>query len=216
MANESVKSLRRRYVEDFKGEIPWMKYLSGKILDIGAGTNPLPLQGVTPFDNDGTPGNVSGDANRISEYFPVDSFDCVYSSQCLEHMICPRTALQEWLKVLKPGGYLVATIPDIGAYERFNYPSPYNSDHKSSWSTIYRGSKFPIHCYLPEFLKQFEGECEIVLCRYVERNFNWAETDRDQTWLENEGVEIWNEFVLQKKLLDTSPDIVDSPGKCLV
>jgi len=43
---------------------------------------------------------------------PDDSFDVVISSECIEHTPYPVNALQEMVRVLKPGGVIVVTSPN--------------------------------------------------------------------------------------------------------
>lgn len=192
MSHETSKALKRRYREDDAGLYPWKRWLSGDGIDVGCGPDPVP--GFTPFDE------KDGDANRLSDCFPAEALDVIHGSQVLEHMHDPEAVIRDWLKLLKRGGYLIQTVPDVGAYERFTYPSKFNPDHKSSFSMIYRGSVFPIHCHLPTFLAKFSDVAEVLLCRYVEENYDWKKPlSVDQTWRPENGVEIWNEFVLQKK-----------------
>lgn len=113
--------------------------MAGQVLDIGCGDD-LCVAHATPFDKE------HGDANRILDYFPPDSFDCVHSSHCLEHMYDPNKSLDDWWKLVKPGGYLVTVVPDEELYEQGNWPSLFNLDHKStfrlggesSWSPVSR------------------------------------------------------------------------------
>jgi len=105
--------------------------------------------------------------------------------------------LREWLKVVKPGGYLVITVPDLGLFENFTYPSLYNPDHKSSWSMLYKSSPFPIHVFIPEFLDLFQTETQRA--QLVFTNYDWSQHRQvDQTWELERQVEMWNEFVLRK------------------
>jgi len=49
--------------------------------------------------------------------WPDNSADEVYASHILEHLPYGNEALQEWLRVLKPGGMLTVIVPDInGVY----------------------------------------------------------------------------------------------------
>ena len=45
--------------------------------------------------------------------FPDDSVDEIYASHVLEHVPMGSKALEEWLRVLKPGGMLTVAVPDI-------------------------------------------------------------------------------------------------------
>lgn len=163
------------------------------MLDVGCGPDKLPFENCIGFD---TP---DGDANHLSRYFEPASFDLIHGSQIAEHLIDAKAALRDWMTLLKSGGYLVITVPDVGAYENFTYPSRYNPDHRASFSMIYRGSPFPIHHHIPTLLASFDDIAETLLARYVEMNYDWKQRDIDQTWEEAIGVEIWNEWVWRKK-----------------
>lgn len=193
--NESTKSLRRRWCEASRGEFDWRAIFKGRMLDIGCGPDKLPFPNVVGFDCENA--DVVGDANKLSSYFEPESFDLLSATHVLEHMADPEACLRDWLTLLKHGGHLAVLVPDIGAYERFTYPSRFNSDHKASFSMIYKGSSFPIHCHIPTLLDGFLDQCEVLLARYVERNYDWKAAG-DQTMPEENGVEVWNEFVLKK------------------
>lgn len=193
MSFESSKALRRRFVEDFKGEFPWMKLFHGKIIDVGAGDDFLPFDNVTSFDW------PQGDANKLSTYFKENTFDILHSSQCLEHMFNPSKALKDWIKVVKPNGHLIITVPDWELYEHKTWPSKTNPDHKSSWSMTIKTAPTPQHVYIPDFLKSFKDSVKVLLSRLVCTNYDPVLGNKnDQTWNECDQVEVWNEFVLQK------------------
>lgn len=48
--------------------------------------------------------------------FPDDSFDIVYSSNVLEHVLSPSAVLREAIRVLKPGGTLQIVCPNYLSY----------------------------------------------------------------------------------------------------
>lgn len=112
-------------------------YLRGSILDIGSGAD-LVVPHAEPFDLE------HGDANDILRYRPAESYDCVHSSHCLEHMHNPEQALAGWWALVKPGGYLIVVVPHEDLYEQGFWPSLFNPDHKStfrlgqgtSWSPV--------------------------------------------------------------------------------
>jgi SAM-dependent methyltransferase len=81
---------------------------------------------VIPFDRE------HGDASDVLKYIN-DKYDVVYSSHCLEHMLEPKSVLQDWFSLVKSGGYLVVSIPHELLYEQCFWPSIFNSDHKSSF-----------------------------------------------------------------------------------
>lgn len=109
--------------------------LLGRVLDIGAGTDPVTPDAVV-FDQ------VHGDANHITAFAP-ESFDCVYSSHCLEHMHDPVKSLANWWSLVKPGGVLFVIVPDEDLYEQGRFPSRFNDDHKSTFTIAKKRSWSP-------------------------------------------------------------------------
>ena len=116
-------------------ECHFEKYLNGKGIDIGSGPDPLVVLDGTVKSYD----FKQGDANFMEDQ-KDNIYDFVYSSHCLEHMKSVRTSLFNWCRILKPGGYLYITIPDFELYEKCNWPSNFNLDHKSSFSSNYKRS----------------------------------------------------------------------------
>ena len=67
--------------------------------------------------------------------FADDSQDAVFSSHCLEHIDDYRSALREWHRVLKVGGFMIVAVPHQFLYEkRRSPPSRWNQDHKRFYS----------------------------------------------------------------------------------
>ena len=50
---------------------------------------------------------VYADAEHLSQFFAPNSFDLVYAGNCLDHMSNPRQAIEEMVKVVRPGGWIV-------------------------------------------------------------------------------------------------------------
>jgi SAM-dependent methyltransferase len=108
------------------------KYFQGNGIDIGCGDDPLIVDAPNTIRFFDTP---HGDAQYLHGI--NDSvFDFVYSSHCLEHMRDVPTALQNWTRVLKPGGYMYIVVPDFYRYEKGTWPSTFNPDHKASFSFL--------------------------------------------------------------------------------
>lgn len=194
MSKETSKATRRRWCEDECGIFPWRSIFVGKGIDVGCGDNPLPFDGVTTFDM------PDGDANNLAAYFPENHFDYLHASQCLEHMHAPRGAIDNWLRVVRPGGHAIITIPSWELYEGRRWPSAFNPDHKSTWSMEgYSSPAGKNHIHVPELMRRMESTCEILLCRELVRHYDHSVgTMRDQTLPESAGVEPWIEFVLRK------------------
>jgi SAM-dependent methyltransferase len=138
------------------------RYFVGDGIDIGAGKDALGLyfelypqmRSCRAWDK------PDGDAQRM-EGVPDARFDFVHSSHCLEHMREPAEALRNWLRILKPGGHLVVTVPDEDLYEQGVWPSTFNRDHKWTFTTCKPSSWSPRSINLTELLARFAGDAHV-------------------------------------------------------
>lgn len=61
-------------------------------------------------------------------------FYTVHASHVLEHVAEPVTALQNWYRILAPGGHLIVLVPHRDLYEKSKkLPSKWNFEHRSYW-----------------------------------------------------------------------------------
>jgi SAM-dependent methyltransferase len=123
--------------------------LTGKGIDIGCGPDPL-TSDVCGFDKE------AGDANEITKYVR-EEFDFVFSSHCLEHMKDPREAIQEWWKLVRPGGHLFFIVPDEDLYEQGVFPSRFNLDHKATFTISKTKSWSPVSINVLDLVKCLPG-----------------------------------------------------------
>src|SRR5689334_16284797 len=56
---------------------------------------------------------LEADALDLERHFGAHRFDLVLSSECIEHTPSPRRALEQMAAVLKPGGFLALSTPNI-------------------------------------------------------------------------------------------------------
>jgi SAM-dependent methyltransferase len=113
------------------------RFLKGRVLDIGAGKDPV-CAWAEIFDQQ------HGDANEIDHYYQPNSFDAVHSSHCLEHMLNPTNALTRWWSLVRPGGYMIIIVPDEDLYEQRIWPSFFSNDHKSTFRLDKKSSWSPV------------------------------------------------------------------------
>jgi SAM-dependent methyltransferase len=132
MSSETGKSIHRR----IRDPLFYLHVFKGAAIDIGAGPDGLSqyaylfplLTSVRDWDL------PDGDAN-VMEGLTPESFDLVHSSHTLEHMVAVDRALARWWELVRPGGFLVFTVPDEAMYEQGVWPSTFNPDHKWSFRT---------------------------------------------------------------------------------
>lgn len=75
--------------------------------------------------------------------FPDESVDTVYSSHMLEHAADFRETIQDWHRVVKPGGFIVSVVPHQFLYEKkHSLPSSWNADHKRFYTPASLLSEF--------------------------------------------------------------------------
>jgi 2-polyprenyl-6-hydroxyphenyl methylase/3-demethylubiquinone-9 3-methyltransferase len=98
-------------------------------LDVGCGlgffSQPLHLRGVRVTACDLGPKLVEqtrirvgchavvADALNLVQQFGREQFDMVVSSECIEHTPAPEQAVRQMAGVLKPGGYLALSTPNV-------------------------------------------------------------------------------------------------------
>ncbi len=140
-----------------------LKRLTGKGIDIGAGVWPV-RPDVQSFDQ------VHGDANDITRHVTPGSYDYVFSSHCLEHMRDPDHALQEWWKLVRPGGSMLIVVPDEDLYEQGYWPSLFNKDHKFTFTVAKQRSWSPVSRNLLDMARTLPG-AEIVSLRLQDAGY---------------------------------------------
>jgi SAM-dependent methyltransferase len=193
MTHETSKAVMRR-LSDSRFIT---RYFVGNGIDIGAGEDGLSHY-TTFFPK---MANVriwdwgDGDAQYMQNV-PNDSYDFIISSHCLEHIVDPYIAMQNWIRILKPQGYMIITVPDEDIYEQKNWPSRYNGDHKTSWTIQKTHSWSPVSINCTDFFRKFP-ELSILKLELLDANFDYSKMDIDQTL--NPISESAIEIVLQKK-----------------
>jgi SAM-dependent methyltransferase len=192
--NETSKALIRR-LQDARYV---NTYFTGNGIDIGAGPDPLSkyaqqfplMSGLKVWDVQ------DGDAQKM-ESVPDNTYDFVHSSHCLEHLFDPQEAFQNWIRICKPGGYIITTIPDEDLYEQGVWPSNHNPDHKTSWTILKDESWSEGSINLIEFLYEFKDQIEILKVELVNGSFIYDVQRFDQTYHSISECAI--EFIIRKK-----------------
>jgi SAM-dependent methyltransferase len=144
MTDETSKTWRIRGPEFSR------QYLQGRLIDIGCGPDPI-VAHAERFDLQ------DGDAQYVADVRQHAAYDTVYSSHCLEHMRDVPAALEQWWKLVRPGGHLILVVPDEDLYEQGAWPSLFNGDHKATFRLGKGGSWSPVSYDLEQLVCNLAG-----------------------------------------------------------
>lgn len=191
--HEQSKAAKRRYNDgDFHS-----RYFRGEGIDIGAGNDTLGnnieffpgVKSVRGWDIQ------DGDAQYLASV-PDNQYDFVHSSHCLEHMVDWKVALTNWIRVCKPHGHLIITIPEEYMYEHNRWPSQFNSDHKWSF-TLTSTSTLPKSVNVLDMCRNINNLATVERISNIRQFYNTKiDTKYDQTMMPN--AECCIEVVLRK------------------
>ena len=126
------------------------------------------------------------------------SQDFIHSSHCLEHLRDPAIGLAAWLAALKPGGFLIVTVPDEDLYEQGAFPpSDFNRDHKWSFTINKLRSWSERSINVLDLLAGLGGEADIEKIALLNSTYRYGLPRFDQTLtpIGESGIE----FVVRKR-----------------
>jgi len=173
------------------------RYFVGHGIDIGGGHDSLALyaelfplmQYCIIYDA------PQGDAQKLDNV-DDNSFDFLFSSHCLEHVRDPVEALGNWIRVIKPGGHLVISVPDEDLYEQGVWPSTFNSDHKLTFTLCKHKSWSPVSVNVFDLLSRFSDSVKPLSVITTDHAYRYQLPRFDQTQTPMSECAI--EFVLKK------------------
>ena len=191
---EQSKAAKRRFNDgNFHS-----KYFRGAGIDIGAGNDCLDkvrhafpgIESVRNWDL------MDGDGQELTSV-EDNSYDFLHSSHSLEHMVDWKTALDNWIRVVVPGGYLIITVPEENMYEKNQWPSRFNGDHKWSF-TVTTDSKMPKTVNVFDLAKFVADRATVEKIEVINQFYDTElPTQTDQTLLPN--IECCIEIILRKR-----------------
>jgi SAM-dependent methyltransferase len=155
------------------------RYLVGDGIDIGAGSDSLALYSdFFPLMKSCRPWDIADGDAELMLGVESSTYDFVHSSHCLEHMRNAHNALDNWVRVLKPGGYLVCIVPDEDLYEQGVFPSTFNGDHKHTF-TIYKRKSWTIHSInVFDLLSNLKDEIEVKKIELLDATYRYDLNER--------------------------------------
>ncbi len=96
----------------------WRPNIKGRVLDVGGGTWEFPRKLLSEqcdykladcLEHPNV--DIIVDIHRLTDTFPMDSFDYLLCCDVLEHVTEPACAARQMCLILKPGGKLLLTTP---------------------------------------------------------------------------------------------------------
>jgi SAM-dependent methyltransferase len=155
---EQSKAAKRRYNDGaFHG-----RYFVGHGVDIGGKPDPLgQYVGVFPRMLSVRTWDLEDGDAQLMKGVADGSFDFLHASHSLEHMRDVGEALENWTRVVKPGGFLVVTVPDEDLYELGEWPSRRNPDHKWTFTVCKKTSWSPRSLNVLDLAQRFADRLEL-------------------------------------------------------
>jgi len=157
-------------------------YFKGVGVDIGGKPDPLAIYSeLFPLVTSVRTWDLGdGDAQYMANV-ENDTFDFVHSSHCLEHLRDPAEALMNWMRVLRPGGHLVITVPEEDLYEQGQFPSTFNRDHKWTFTVHKAASWSDQSINVLDLLKGLGEACDIRRIMVIDEAYRHTLPRYDQT-----------------------------------
>ena len=137
-----------------------VEYTRGAVLDLGCGPSKAfphfigvdSCKDTELFGIAMKPDLVVEDCADLSAYVQDESCDAIFSSHLLEHIEDYRSALKDWWRCIKNGGYLVLYLPHKHFYPNIGEVGS-NPDHKHDFEP----------CQIIDAIRQIATGCDIVV-----------------------------------------------------
>lgn len=176
------------------------RYFRGNGIDIGGSPDSLAAyKELFPLIRNVFVYDQSFGDGQILDNVPNATFDFLYASHCLEHLRDPTEAVSNWIRVVKPGGHLVVSVPDEDLYEQGVWPSRFNSDHKTSFTIAKSGSWSPVSVNVLDLLGQLRNSVEIISINRIDHGYREMSLPRTIDQTRTPLAECAIEFVLKKR-----------------
>ena len=138
------------------------------------------------------------------------AFDFVHAGYCLQDVANPPKALARWLDLVKPGGYVIVTVPDEDLEERGAWPSQVDPSRRASFTVCKASARLPASINVIDVVRTLApiAACEriaVVRDHHVERVAAPAD---DAASLAERSIEI----VLRKRPVPTAKDLLMVAG----
>ena len=189
MFEASKATMRRGFDRRFATQ-----YFVGNGIDIGCGQDTIGnYSEFFPLMTNIRAWDLPDGDGMLLEGVDDETFDFVHSSHSLEHMACPYTAINNWIRVLKPGGHMVLLLPDEDMFEQGRWPSMYaGPDHLTSWTIDKVLSWSPVSINVTDFFSGYSASMEILKIEKLDStfNYNWPTVDQTRGMIQECAIEV--------------------------
>ena len=124
----------------------------------------------------------------LTEKMPFDeaSFDAIFAGEILEHLFDTDHFLRECHRVLKPGGTLVLTTPNLCALKNLFL---WAAGKQLQYIDYRLGGLGHVRYFSPESLKQIFQDNDFTIMKLITNGYNLSDYSNMLVWLEN--LSIW-------------------------
>lgn len=161
---ETIKAKNRREREGW-----FSKYAppNSQGIDLGCQTDPL-YEHYRKWDV------IFGDGDAtFMEGVADNSYEVVYASHLLEHIKDPVTAVQNWYRILAPGGKLIILVPHKNLYERKAAP-PSNWNHEHIFFYLPSQEEPPFTKSLLKVIQEAIPNLNLLSFRVLDEGFDYT------------------------------------------
>lgn len=109
------------------------RYLGDRNLNVGCALRPEPGFVNLDCDAQNNP-DVVWDLERTPLPFGADEFDCVFGSHVFEHIRNFVPLVEDFHRILKPGGHLISVTPYLGSDDAWSSPHHVRGFDENTWA----------------------------------------------------------------------------------
>jgi SAM-dependent methyltransferase len=151
----------------------------------------------------------TGDLTTYLTEIANESYDFVHSDRALKSVLDPYTALQNWIRICKRGGYLIITLDDEDLRQDTRLYTLHNAEVNWTFTIAKVRSVSPKSVNVMDMLTRFIPEIEIIKIELLDSDYVYPEYLYHAT---NENSESAIEVVLRRRLnLEPEPTIFVEP-----